>query len=101
MYKRIITGALLFGMAALAPPAHAMVCAPREGLVAALTGSYGETLAARGLQNARSIVELWTSAETGTFTVLVSRADGISCVLSTGTHWAVVPPVAAPPGIGG
>ncbi len=34
MFKRLIAGALVFGMAAMAPPAHAQVsCAARSDIV--------------------------------------------------------------------
>ena len=101
MYKRIITAGLLFGMACTGPPAHAMTCMPRAELVSKLTTAYTETLTARGLQNARSIVEIWASAETGSYTILVSRADGISCILSAGTHWLAETPVATKKDVAG
>ncbi len=97
MYKRILTAALLFGMACTGPPvfAQALACAPRAALAAQLEASYGETLSARGLQNPNALIEVFASAESGSFTVLISRADGMSCILSTGTHWMVEP--VAPP----
>ena len=94
MYKRILTAALLFGMACTGPPAWAQACAPRAALTAKLEAAYGETLSARGLQNPTALIEVFASAENGSFTVLMSRPDGISCILSTGTHWMVEP---APP----
>lgn len=95
MYKRILTAALLFGMACTGPPAwaQALACAPRAGLVTKLEADYGETLSARGLQNPNGLLEVFASKESGSFTVLISRPDGISCILSTGTHWMVEPVV--------
>lgn len=101
MYKRIITGALLFGMAALGPPAYAMTCGPRDGVVNHLTSRFSETLSARGLQNAQSIIEIWTSQENGTYTILITRTDGVSCVVSSGTHWLTETPVKVPDGVAG
>ena len=95
MYKRLISTALAFGVAALAPPAYAMTCAPRDGVVERLETQYKETLTARGLQNAEALIEVFSSAETGSYTVLISRADGISCIVSTGTHWLATKPVPA------
>jgi len=87
MFKRIISAAMLFGMAATAPPAHAQSCAPRDRIVERLADTFGEGLAAGGLQSAQQVIEVWAAPETGTWTVLVSRADGIACVLATGTNW--------------
>ena len=93
MFKRLLSAALVFGAAALAPPAYAMSCAPRDGMVERLETQYKETLTARGLQNANALVEIFTSPETGSFTVLISRPDGISCIVSSGTHYFAEKPV--------
>jgi aerobic-type carbon monoxide dehydrogenase small subunit (CoxS/CutS family) len=87
MFKRLFTTALVFGMAAIGPPAFAMPCATRDDMAAALTQSYKETLTARGLQSSTSVMEIWTSGENGSFTVLVTNAQGIACIVATGTHW--------------
>ena len=95
MYKRLISAALAFGVAALAPPAYAMSCAPRDDMVERLETQFKETLTARGLQNANALIEIFASPETGSYTVLLSRADGISCIVSSGTHWLTTKPVPA------
>lgn len=75
-------------MAGTSPAAHAQtVCAPRDTVVERLSGSYGEGLAAGGLRSAEQVLEVWASPETGTWTVLVTRADGVSCVMASGTNW--------------
>lgn len=99
MYKRIISAALLFGMAALAPPAVAATCAPRDAVVERLSTRYSETVTARGLQNAEALIEIFTSPETGSFTILLSRPDGISCIVSAGSHWLATKP--GPAGVAG
>ena len=101
MYKRILTAGLLFGMVSTGPPAHAVTCMPRTDLVAKLTTAYAEKLTARGLQNESSIVEVWASAETGSYTILLSRANGISCVISAGTHWLTETPALTKDGVAG
>lgn len=101
MFKRLISSALVFGMAVLAPPAWAMNCAPRDAIVDRLNSTYSETLTSRGLQNESTLIEVFTSAKTGSYTILVSRADGISCIVSSGTHWLNQTPVAAPEGVTG
>jgi len=89
MFKRIITSALLFGAAATAPPALAqqVACGPREKIVERLAGQFSEQLAGAGLQSERQYVEIWAAPEGGTFTVLVTRADGLSCIVAAGRHW--------------
>lgn len=93
MFKRLFSTAMILGAAALAPPsgaqaqAQAITCMPRDALVARLKGSYKEDPAGGGLQNAQRLIEVWASRETGSFTVFVTRPDGVSCIVATGQHW--------------
>ncbi len=76
-------------------------CFERDALVANLASKYGETFAGGGLQNAESIVEVWFSEEKGTWTVLMTRADGKSCIMASGTNWRDPGDVKLPAGIPG
>ncbi len=96
MYKRILTSALLFGMVATGPPAAAMTCAPRVDLVDRLTTQFNEVLTATGLQNARSLIEVWATPDGNSFTILVSHPNGISCVVSAGKNWTAITPMPPP-----
>ncbi len=91
MFKRLFGIALAFGMAATAPPAFAQKsCAQREHLVAKLKDSYAEELKFGGLQKTRgaqSVMEVWTSKETGSYTVLMTHANGLSCIVAVGTDF--------------
>jgi hypothetical protein len=102
MYKRLISAALVFGAAALAPPASAQMvfpCFVRSELAQTLTDTFREMAHGAGLQGATRLVELWISPETGTFTVLLSHPNGISCVLASGIGWETFLP--APSGTAG
>ncbi len=90
MFKRLFGIALAFGMAATAPPAFAQNCAQRDHVIAKLQDSYAEELAFGGLQKTRgrqSVMEVWTSKETGSYTVLVTHANGLSCIVAVGTDF--------------
>ncbi|SMO71635.1 hypothetical protein [Ruegeria faecimaris] len=91
MFKRLLGIALAFGMAATAPPAFAQQsCALRDQLISTLQDNYSEELAFGGLQKSRgsqSVMEVWTSQETGSYTVLVTRPNGISCIVAVGTDF--------------
>ncbi len=90
MFKRLLGIACAFGMAATAPPAFAQSCAQREHVIAKLQDSYSEELTFGGLQKSqsgRSVMEVWTSKETGSYTVLVTRPNGISCIVAVGTDF--------------
>ena len=62
-------------------------CAERETVVDQLEAGYGEVFAGGGLQTARQIIEVWASEEKGTWTILMTTADGQSCVMASGTDW--------------
>ncbi|MGV6803193.1 MAG: hypothetical protein ACWA49_03235 [Ruegeria sp.] len=90
MFKRLFVLSLVFGMAAAAPPASAQSCALRGDVIAKLQQTYSEELAFGGLQNTRggqSVMEVWASRESGTYTVLVTHANGISCIVAAGTDF--------------
>ncbi|NOC84715.1 hypothetical protein GS610_04800 [Ruegeria sp. HKCCD6228] len=90
MFKRLFAIALTFGMAATAPPAFAQNCATRDHIISKLQENYAEELAFGGLQKTRgaqSVMEVWTSKETGSYTVLVTNANGISCIVAVGTDF--------------
>lgn len=89
MFKRLLSSALVFGAASLAPPYAIAVpgCAERSKLVEKLAVHYREGLIGGGLQNATELLEVWGSPETGSFTILVTNADGISCVVAAGGNW--------------
>jgi hypothetical protein len=55
-----------------------------------LQKSYSEELVFGGLQKTRgaqSVMEVWTSRETGSYTVLVTHANGLSCIVAVGTDF--------------
>ncbi|MFU1478376.1 hypothetical protein ACM25N_12005 [Roseovarius sp. C7] len=85
MFKRVLGAALILGIAS---PAVAATCGKRGDMVTSLEKKYLEQLQVGGLQEVegdKSVVELWTSEKTGTFTILMTRSNGISCVLAVGT----------------
>jgi len=92
MFKRIVTAALIFGMAAIAPPAQAQVaCAKRTQITSRLTERFGETPVGIGLSSATQIIEVWASEQTQTWTILLTDTHDRSCVIASGTAWTGVP----------
>ena len=74
-----------------AMPAHAQSnCANRDLVVERLQSRYSEQLTAGGLQATRmttTVIEVWSSPETGTFTIMLTTPEGVSCILASGTNW--------------
>ncbi len=90
MFKRTLCAALVFGAAAIAPPVNAQARAPcleRDALIETLKSRYQENQTGGGLQGPGRLLEIWSSAETGTFTVFITHANGISCIVASGQNW--------------
>ena len=83
--------ALALGLSAVGPPAAAQACGDREALVAQLGSVHSEHLVAAGLHDAEHLVELWASKDGATWTLLLSRADGYTCVMGAGSAWSAYP----------
>jgi len=99
---KILTGALL--AAALLPvQAQAQsACGQRQLVVQKLEAGYGEAFVGGGMQSATAIYEVWFSEEKGTWTILMTRSDGITCIMAAGTNWQeVLPGKRKPHGIPG
>lgn len=101
MFKRLLAAAAVFGAAALAPPeAEAQAtCLARDDLIKQLSERWKEAPVGRGLQSADQLLEVWASPESGTYTVFITRADGVSCIIATGQNWNSFELAMAPKGI--
>ncbi len=90
MYKRILTtSALILGMAAAGPPdAQAqMACGTRDSIVAKLGDKYGEVRRGGGLAGPTAIFEIWASEATGSWTILKTTPNGLTCIVAVGDGW--------------
>ena len=75
-------GALMIASGARAEP----VCAEHQKIVDQLTNRYGETRQSLGLATNGSVVEVFAS-DAGTWTILVTDADGRTCLAAAGEAW--------------
>ncbi|MEO0569007.1 MAG: hypothetical protein AAF066_14835 [Pseudomonadota bacterium] len=80
--KVLFTGAVL--ALGLASPAIAASCAPRETVVDRLAERYGESRQSVGLGSNNSVVEVFASEETGTWTIVVTSVSGLTCLMASG-----------------
>ena len=98
MFFRTFVVALLLGTAAIPPPASAqtlrpVACGQRDAITAKLEQRYSEHQKGAGLVSGTRLLEIWHSEKTGTWTILMTRPDGIACVMATGKHWRDTPPL--------
>jgi hypothetical protein len=93
---RKVFSLLLAGAALLitADQAAAQVsrCAPRDDMVSTLSERFSEKQHGYGLLGPQLIIEVFTS-DKGGWTIVVTGADGISCVLAVGIGWETLPAV--------
>ncbi len=90
MYKRILTtSVLILGMTAAAPPdAQAqLACGMRDSVVAKLGENYGEVRRGGGLAGPTAIFEIWASDVTGSWTILKTTPNGLTCIMAVGDGW--------------
>ena len=89
MKPQILILGLQIGAAAFGGAAHAetAVCADRDTIVERLETQYGETRQAIGLASASQVMEVFASAETGSWTITVTRPDGMMCLMAAGQHY--------------
>lgn len=59
-------------------------CGPREAMVARLNDGYGETRQSIGLGANNALMELFASQQTGTWTITVTLASGLTCLIAAG-----------------
>jgi len=65
-------------------------CAPREAVVERLATTYGERRQSVGLgkQGEQGVmIETFASANTGTWTITVTTANGQTCLVASGQSW--------------
>lgn len=77
-----------FAAAALA------ACQPSTEVYQSLTRDFNESRVAAGLNKKGNVLEVWASPE-GTWTALLTRPDGTSCIVDAGSGVAAYP-MAAP-----
>ncbi len=90
-YLTAILGALLIGWSAFLPSAQAQsICGERRALVANLQNTHSETPVSVGLGSNGTIIEVFASPS-GTFTIILTQPNGLSCVMAAGEYWEDLP----------
>lgn len=82
-----LISACLTVMAAGPALAQGGVCGPRDAIVERLQEKYGETRQSMGLQSNNGVVEIFASDESGTWTILVTLPNGMTCLVAAGEAW--------------
>ena len=88
-----LTTTLLTSALILAAPVSAQSarnCAAHEAVVARLAEAYGESRQSIGLGANNAVVEVFASAETGTWTITVTAPGGPTCLVAAGQAYQQV-----------
>lgn len=92
MKKIMILGALVapLALALCTTPAYAQSqnCAERDVVAERLTSGYGEQQQSMGLSQGTA-VETWANTDTGSWSILVTRPDGVSCLVASGQNFVI------------
>lgn len=93
--RLILAACLALGAA---PAVAQESCADHAKVKSLLASTYGETLQQIGLNNARNLVEVYASPETGTWTIIEVTPEGMACLMAAGEMWqaAIAGPMGEP-----
>ncbi len=87
MTKHVIPAVVAAFWAAVSIPAHAQVaCAERRQVTEHLAQNYQESSAGTGLTFAGQAIERFV-ADSGTWTIVVTKPNGTACIVSHGEAW--------------
>lgn len=90
MTKSTITAAIMAALvtfSATQSQAQSRNCGPREVVIERLAASYGEARQAIAMNSDNSVLEVYASSETGTWTITVTKAGGPTCIVAAGQHY--------------
>ena len=84
MKALLISTALAVLLALPVSAQNARNCAPRGAVVDRLAQGYGETRQSMGLGANNAVIEVFASDETGTWTIMVTTPNGLTCLVASG-----------------
>lgn len=86
LWGALVALALILGSVVPAGAQTSVPCGKRQVIVDELDRGYGEKPVAIGLSGDGLVIEIFAS-DSGTFTILVTRPGGPSCVVAAGEGW--------------
>ncbi len=77
---------------AMPPSAHArQACAERADITKRLSTKYFEHPVASGVANNGGLLEVLSSKDGSTWSIIVTMPDGQACMFAVGQHWEMLP----------
>ena len=90
MSKAVLIAAALTLLGSTAAAAT-VPCGQRDQIVEWLAGKYEEEPVASGISSKGSLIEVLSSQDGDTWTILLTAPNGTSCVVDTGQAWQAKP----------
>lgn len=85
--KTLTIAAAVLAIAATQAASQQRNCAPRDVVLEHLADRFGETRRSVGLAAENRVVESFANAESGSWTITVTLANGMTCLLASGMAW--------------
>lgn len=73
------------------PAAAQTVCMNRAEVLEQLSSNYAETPIALGLDKGGDVFEIFSSGDGATWTMVLTRPDGATCLVASGEAWQAIP----------
>lgn len=73
-------------------------CAARDKVVSVLATKYGETRQSIGLAANNTVMEVFASTTTGTWTITITMPSGVTCMVASGAGFEAMSEPLPPPG---
>ncbi len=99
MWKTLALGAgfVLIASTAMAQTRTQPQCNERDNVLELLSRKYQETPIAAGVTNTGGLVEVLTDHKSGTWTIIVTTPQGMSCLVAAGEGWRNMEQIALDP----
>lgn len=82
----------IIALSLIAFPAAAQVpCAPTEAMLDNLKQRYQEEPQALGLAFDGTLTQVYANTDKGTYSIVATRPDGLSCLLISGDNFQILP----------
>ena len=87
----LITVSLIFLLSTAVRAQNRLICGDRDNIVKTLNEKYSEFVVGRGFGNNNQMIEIFAS-ENGSYTILTTKPEGYSCLISGGENWRSIIP---------
>ncbi len=101
-FALLAVGALPLGSEPAAAQGAPAICTARDGLLNQLERKYGEVPVAVGVTGVvagGALVELLTTKDGLTWTIILTSPQGLSCLIASGEGWRPLAPVSGDPAV--